>query len=90
MQCSKRRDRRDGIYWPRDTAGKMVPAVAAHARGRRAQGHRSGNFSPRRRRGKRREYDDKMKTEGIKLVRCEGHATVWYRSLGGEERIGLA
>jgi len=37
MQCSERRDRRDGIYWPRDTAGKMVPVVAAHARGRRAQ-----------------------------------------------------
>lgn len=31
--------RRDGIYWPRDTAGKMkmVPAAAAHACGRRAQ-----------------------------------------------------
>jgi hypothetical protein len=31
--------RRDGIYWPRDTAGKMkmVPAAAAQACGRRAQ-----------------------------------------------------
>lgn len=37
MQCSERRVRRDGIFWPRDAAGKMVPAVAAHARGRRAQ-----------------------------------------------------
>jgi hypothetical protein len=38
--------------------------------------------------------NDKMKKEKasdlLSMVRCEGQATVWYRSSGGEVRIGLA
>ena len=66
-----------GFQAVRNNGGKkMVPAAAAAAARGGAPRPYLGSFNPRRRREKRPE-NDKMKTERLlRMVRCEGHATV--------------